>query len=84
MTMYRRNAADEPIVPEAPKRRARVLLIAAASVAAHAAVLAGAFAARAPEPATPRTATVQVVVGQVDPWTGDFHATGMRMARVRN
>ena len=84
MTMYRRNAAEEPIVPEQPKRRARVVLIAVASIAAHAAVLVGAFASRAPAPATPKSATVQVVVGQVDPWTGDFHATGMRMARVRN
>ncbi|HEY1959314.1 MAG TPA: hypothetical protein VGH28_27055 [Polyangiaceae bacterium] len=84
MTMYRKNAVDEALVLESPKRRVRPLFIAIGSVAAHAALLAAAFAARAPAPAAPKTATVQVLAGQVDPWTGDFRATGVRTARIRN
>ena len=84
MSMYRWNASDEPAVVGPPARRFRPLYIAIASIAAHAAVFGAAFAARAPTPAAPRTEVVQVLAGQVDPWTGDFHAAGVRSARIRD
>ena len=84
MTMYRTNVAGEPIVPASPPRRIRPLFIAVASVALHAAVLGAAFASRPTAPTPPRTATVQVLAGQIDPWTGDFHASGLRTARVKD
>ena len=85
MTMYRTNVAGEPPEPPVPPpRRIKPLFIAVASVVLHAAVIGAAFASRPTEPTRPPTVTVQVLAGQIDPWTGDFHAAGLRTARVKN
>jgi len=84
MSTYRTNASgDWAVPPTAPASRARGLGIAFATVAAHAAFLTAAFVWRTPDPVAPRARVVTVLTGQVDPWTGDFHATGVRSARVR-
>ena len=82
MRPYRLNASDE-IPLELPRRRGRVFWIALATVGLHAAVFAAAFASRAPESTTPKTRVVSVLTGQVTE-LGDFQATGLANALVRN
>ena len=82
MGPYRVVSSNESNVESSPRRRGRVVWIIVASVAAHAAVLGAAFASRAPEPTAPKTETVHVLAGHVDPMTGDFQATGLADARV--
>jgi hypothetical protein len=85
MTMYRTNPSSGPSVPmPPPPNRLRPLWIAVFAVGVHAAVLGAAFAARAPEAVGPRTKIVSVLTGQVDAWTGDFHANGVQRARIRD
>jgi len=68
---------------EPPRRsRARVFVIALATLGLHAGVLAAAFAARAPEKA-PQTRVVSVLSGHITE-LGDFEATGVANARIRN
>lgn len=57
-------------------------MIALATLGLHAGVLAAAFASRAPEKA-PQTRVVSVLSGRVTE-LGDFQATGLANARVRN
>lgn len=68
---------------EPPKRRFRVFFIALATLGLHAGVLAAAFASRAPENTRPATQTVSVLTGHVTE-LGDFEATGLANARIRN
>ncbi len=82
MRPYRVNSSNDLDVPSPPRRRGRVVAIVLASVAAHAALLAAAFAARAPEPTGPKTEVVRVLAGRVDPTTGSFEANGLADARI--
>jgi hypothetical protein len=83
MRPYRLPVQDE-ITPTEPKpRRARVVWIALATVGLHAAVFAAAFAARAPENTAPKTRVVSVLTGHITE-LGDFQATGLANARIRN
>ena len=68
---------------EPPKRRFRVFLIALATLSLHAGVLVAAFASRAPENTRPTTRTVSVLSGHVTE-LGDFQATGLANARIKN
>jgi hypothetical protein len=68
---------------EPPRPRGRVFWIALATVGLHAAVFAAAFASRAPENTAPKTRVVSVLTGQVTE-LGDFQATGLANARLRN
>ncbi len=82
MPPYRVNSSNDLDVPTPRARRGRAVAIIAATVGLHAAVLGAAFAARAPEPTGPRTETVHVLAGHVDPMTGAFEAHGMADARI--
>jgi hypothetical protein len=82
MRPYRVNSSNDLDVPSPPRRRGRAAAIVVASVAAHAALLAVAFAARAPEPTAPKTEVVRVLAGHVDPMTGAFEANGLADARI--
>jgi len=62
------------------KRRAAWIL--AISLAAHAGILACAFAMRSPAPKE-TTQVVRVLAGHVDAETGAFEASGVRDARIR-
>jgi len=68
---------------EPRKNRGRVFWIALATVGLHAALFAAAFASRAPENTAPKTRTVSVLSGHITE-LGDFEATGMANARIRN
>ena len=82
MEIYRTNAAEKLELAAAPKpSKRRTLAIAALSIAAHAALLGGAFAARSAAPAE-TTRVVRVLVGHVDE-TGSFQARGLADARVK-
>jgi hypothetical protein len=83
MWPYRKNASAELPVGEPSARRVRPLHVAILSVGLHAGLLGAAFAARVPTPAGPHTRLVRVIAGNVDPWTGDFRAAGVRTARIR-
>lgn len=83
MRPYRLNASDEMPLNQPPRRRGRVFWIALATIGLHAAVFAAAFATRAPESTTPTTRVVNVLTGHVTE-LGDFQATGVANARVRN
>ena len=68
---------------EPPKKRVRVFLIVFATLGLHLGVLAAAFALRAPESTAPQARVVSVLTGHVTE-LGDFQATGLANARVRN
>ena len=76
------SSVESEVTNPAPARRGRAVAIVIAAVGVHVAVLATAFAMRAPEPVAPRTEVVSVLAGHVDPMTGDFQATGLRDARI--
>jgi len=78
-----RLAVHEVPPTEPPPRRGRVFWIALATVGLHAAVFAAAFASRAPENVRPKTRVIGVLTGHVTE-LGDFQATGLANARVRN
>ena len=78
-----RIAQNEMSPTEPPKSRGRVLWIALATVGLHAAVFAAAFAARAPENTAPKTRVVSVLTGHITE-LGDFQATGLSNARIKN
>ena len=81
---YRDNVLDEmPLPAPAPRRRLRAALIAAAAVGLHMGVLAAAFASRAPEKTVAKTQLVGVLTGHVTE-LGDFQATGLANARIRD
>jgi hypothetical protein len=65
------------------RRRGRVFLIALATVGLHAFVLAAAFRSRAPENTAPKTQVVSVLTGHITE-LGDFQATGLANARIKN
>lgn len=83
MRPYRLPVSE--ITPAEPprRRRGRVFLIALATVGLHMGVLAAAFAARAPENMAPKTRVVSVLSGHITE-LGDFQATGVANARIRN
>ena len=78
-----RVISPEPEVVQPPRRRGRAVAIVIAAVGMHAGLLGAAFMARAPEPVAPRTTVVPVLAGNVDD-VGEFHATGLADARIRN
>jgi len=82
--MYRTNASSTAAeLPPPGPNRLRTVLIVVATLGLHGVVFGAAFASRERPPAPRRTAVVSVLTGQVDPWTGDFSATGIRNARIR-
>jgi hypothetical protein len=70
-------------IPQPKPRRGRVFVIALTTLGLHAGVLAAAFALRAPENTAPKTQIVSVLTGHVTE-LGDFQATGLANARIRN
>lgn len=83
MRPYRLPARDEITPPTPPRQRFRVFLIALATLGLHAGVLVAAFASRAPENTAPKTRIVSVLSGHITE-LGDFQATGLANARIRN
>jgi hypothetical protein len=83
MRPYRVQIQNEISPTEPPSTRGRIFWIALVTVGLHAAVFAAAFASRGPENTAPRTRIVSVLTGQVTE-LGDFQATGLANARLRN
>jgi hypothetical protein len=84
MRPYRLPVSNEITPTEPPKRRGgRAFWIVLATVGLHAAVFGAAFASRAPENTAPKTRVVSVLQGHITE-LGDFEATGLANARIRN